>query len=497
RDVWQMVTLGRTARLGPVQGTAYWWDMPERTEGETEESIFKRREAWRSGAPIPLVWRDLPAESTFPASWGRLNDEVISWLRMSWWEAIDMFGTASLGDSLPPTAERYESVIVCIYSNRNWLVYCLMLQNETGVGIGPINIHRQPDKIVRKFQHNLGRSAIRILPGATSGRREDGRFWRSALFAVAPLIKNADRLLTLGGTSIEMDALPMLKRTRFLNPSGDQLATESTIRAGDIYDAWLDPDTGHAEDIAPILSQNGATDVLNMVLLFLERTSTISGAVEALEGGLGPSGMPAWSKNASIETAVGKLKPITEGVVNGDLDSAEMIIKSVVEFGEKIDLFNVDRGQVTLDPEKLKGFAATLKAEYTLKLPTNWRADFDLGMSIIERAAASGAPIDAFFIMERFMGIEQPFLHWQGAIERKALTSPEFTKYLVGKQLELLAIRKEQEQGMTAEEAAMALGEAGVSGAPLQVVSRGVNGAGPSSAPAGGATPQQSQSILG
>ena len=148
------------------------------------------------------------------------------------------------------------------------------------------------------------------------------------------------------------------------------------------------------------------------------------------------------------------------------------------------------------DPEKLQGFAATLKAEYTLKLPTNWRADFDLGMSIIERAAATGAPIDAFFIMERFMGIEQPFIHWQGAIERKALTSKEFTQYLVGKQLELLAIRKEQELGMTADEAAIALGEAGAGGAAMQVVSGGVNGAGPQSQPAGGATPQESQGIL-
>lgn len=206
--------------------------------------------------------------------------------------------------------------------------------------------------------------------------------------------------------------------------------------------------------------------------------------------------MPAWSKNASIETAVGQLKPITDGVVNGDLDTSEMIIKSTIEFGERIHLFNVDKGKVTLDPEKLKGFAPTLKAEYTLKLPTNWRADFDLGMSIIERAASTGAPIDPFYIMERFMGIEQPFIHWQGAIERKALTSEEFTKYLVGKQLELLAIRNEQELGMTAQEATLALGEAGVEGAAMQVVSRGVSGAGPQSAPAGGATPQTSQSIL-
>ena len=494
RDVWNQVTLGRCARLGPIQGTAYWWDMPERGENESEEDIFKRREEWRSGAPIPLVWRDLPPESTFPASWGRLNDEVISWLPMTWWEAIDMFGTGSMGNLLPDTADRHQEVTVCIYSNRNHLAYCLMMKEVTGVKFLGVQITPgAPDKIVRRFRHNLGRSAIRILPGAVSGRREDGRYWRSALFQVAPLIKNADRLLTLGGTSIEMDALPVLKRRRFLNPEGEQLATEQTYRAGDIWDVWMDQDTGNAEDIAPVIQSNGATDVLNMVLLLLERTATISGAVEALEGGLGPSGMPAWSKNASIEAAKGKLQPITDGIVNADLDAAEMIISSVVELNEKIDLFNKDTGKVTLDPEKLKGFKAALKADYQLKMPTNWRADFDLGLSAMERGKASGLPIDPFYVMERFMGIEQPFLHWIDSIERAALTSDEMKAYLTGKQFELLATRNEEEQGLTAQEAAQILGEAGASGAAQQVVSRGANGAGPTSAPAGGPTPQQSQ----
>ena len=95
------------------------------------------------------------------------------------------------------------------------------------------------------------------------------------------------------------------------------------------------------------------------------------------------------------------------------------------------------------------------------------------------------------------MGIEQPFLHWEGAIERKALTSPEMTSYLVGKQLELLAATKAKAQGMNAQEAAQEAAEKGAGQGIMQVIAeRGVNGAGPQSQPAGGATPQESQSLL-
>ncbi|KKL49960.1 hypothetical protein LCGC14_2310290, partial [marine sediment metagenome] len=55
RVVWSQVALGRGAQLGPIHGTATAWDFPERGESETEEQIFKRRQAWRSSYGIPLV----------------------------------------------------------------------------------------------------------------------------------------------------------------------------------------------------------------------------------------------------------------------------------------------------------------------------------------------------------------------------------------------------------------------------------------------------------
>ena len=64
-DVFNLITLGRAARLGPVFGKAYYHDFPERGDRD-EDEWRKTLDDWKHNGPVPFVWLELQPENTFP-----------------------------------------------------------------------------------------------------------------------------------------------------------------------------------------------------------------------------------------------------------------------------------------------------------------------------------------------------------------------------------------------------------------------------------------------
>lgn len=454
---WQIVSLGRASELGIMAGSAWWHDFPIQGDGEEEEPFSKRLRQWQlSRSQTGLARISLPVESTFPASWGRIRDEVLAVKEMSWFEMRDIFSEKELAGVLPKEGDKARvdtTATLGIYSNRKYLVYVLLdIRQERSVG--PITfVHSKVEtKILRTFEHNMGRSVVRLISGASTGRHIQGQHWKSALFNVASLIQNADRLLTLAGTAVEMNTLPLMKRLRIKN-TDDQVPQDESYLSGDIWDVWLDTNTGKFEDIAPIFQTNGAKDTLDIVFSLLDRIATISGAVEVLSGAQGPAGQPAWNLAASIDQAQSTVQPITDAIVRADISDAEMILASVEQLGEKITLFHKDGSEIALDPEKVRGFAPILKAEYQVHLPAAEIARLQTGMELMASAVQGNIPISPFWTMEKYMGIEQPWEMYKDWIEVKALMDPKVVSTLVAHRLELLGVDLADELGMTAAEA--------------------------------------------
>ncbi|KKL95885.1 hypothetical protein LCGC14_1850100 [marine sediment metagenome] len=463
RERIQTVALGRKASLF-LPGNAYWWDAPVGLmDDESEKEGESRRKIWRRKAPVPILWRDLPAERTFPASLSRIDDEAISWLPSTWWELLDIFGTESqeLNALMPEKEDLYKQVTLIIYANRKYIAWAVTDSRESDdFGIGSISFHGQPPsdgQIIRIDEHGLDRCPIRIISGKTGGWKEPGIYWRSILYGARDLIASADRRLSEAATSSKFSVLPTI--LAWLREQDDEDAQERIERAlmGDIV--MLDPggDGENKEDMKPLHVPAPGSTSMDLAQVAIDMIRRLTGATESLEGGIGPASQPAWSKNFGVQIALSNLAPLTRSIVAQDIDSAEMILRCAHAFGEDIVLQRHsadDQGQIVLKPKDLLDWEPLIISEYKPKIPTDTRADLALAVDVLERIGNpnSSIPLSPPYIMENYLDIKKPFEELQRAETWRFLQSPEMKQWRMKKLLEEADVELQGDEGVSQQE---------------------------------------------
>ena len=457
REIKHMLVLGRCAQL-ILPGTAAWHDSPRFKQGagnerETNVQFMQRRKRWSRKSPIPIYWEDLSPESTFPATFGRINDEVLSTYQSSWNELLDQFTEEEIGDQLPGRAERHEQVTVVIYANRTWVTWAVLADHKTGRTVTNI-AGKFADKIIREFEHGMGRCPIRIAPGKTGPWKIAGEYWRGILYNVREMIPQADARFSEAATASHFTALPWLKYMRNRRPGEspsqasaavmEQLGMDLTVLdAGD--------ERSKGEDLLPVhMPQHGDKSLL-LGQFQLELIRRITGVTDAIEGLPGPAASTAWERNFTAELAKGFFKELTDNIVGADIDTIEQISRAAQAFGEPIILaqHSEGAGAIVLDPEQLEQFDPTFEGEYRLRLPQNRRADIEQGIGLMERVKAGELPIDLFWIMENFLDIEQPVKMFKQAVKSRFITSPRMWQWQEQKLLEEADVRIADEEGMS------------------------------------------------
>lgn len=423
RERWSMCLYGRAARL-IVPGDLYWWDFPYMASDERLDDWAKRHSEWVNRAPIPVCWVDLPAESTFPTSFGRMKEEVVSWQKVTKADLEVMFSAGELSMERELAGE--EQFLV-IYSNCGWLTYAL----TSDVSARPTTV----DKILRSEEHQLGVPAIQILPGATSGRKEPGRFWQGVSDGSIALIKAANRRLSEAATASKFDALPIFKM--WLQEE-NLLDEGSSSDRSDMFqgDLWSFRTANQAEglekeDVEALFNPQFGEKTLALAQFALQRAERNSGALEALEGVSGPSGEAAWSRNSIIEQAKMKHSRLSQAVSASDLAAAEQISRCIQAFGEDVHLTPMyGKGpRIVLKPDELANFRMVLKSEYKMKLPVSRRADIQLGVSTMQQCKEAGLPISPAWIMENVMDIAHPMEEFKRSVTWDLLMSDESKAY--------------------------------------------------------------------
>ena len=423
------VLLGRSVDL-IAKGSDYWYDSyPYKEQGESERAAAKRRDEWRRKAPLPILWTSLPPESTFPANLSTVDDEVLSTKVVSWSDIFDMFSEEEIGKSGAEVPERdsnewFSSVLLGIYSNRHSIAYMILAEQKTGPmrigghGVGGVF----PDAIIRNVEHGLNRCAIRILPGAVTGRKEPPYYWRSVLYPVMGLLEEIDKLASRAATSAKFDAFPLMKEhinELAVETEGD--GTRGDVKKffeGDIltYNAG-NAQTGEGrEDIQPVFQPEHGEQTRELLIWALDRAGQITGASPALEGVI-TANTAAWSHSWSSEMSKRKQSGLTTAVIARSIDVSESLIAATVAFDEKIPLAKPE-GETTivLDPKKLEGWRLSIAGSYEPKLPSNLRADMDAAMSLLEKSAEFGVP-SPIWILEKFGNIDNFWQHVQEGME--------------------------------------------------------------------------------
>ena len=436
RERYWMVTLGRAARM-IVPGDAYYWDFPEFEKGLTVDERYEIFSKWRRDAPLPLLWKDLLPQNTFPPTFGRMKHEVISWLDLSWHELEEVFSDKELEaitNRKTDFADEGEAFRLLIFSNVKWLSY------------GVTNKDNSLAVKLRNYEHKLKRPAIKILAGMVSGIKQPGKYWQSVLEDVRSLIPQVDRRLSEAATASKFDSLPLFKQ--WLNQGSDAAGMEKFFE-GDIIPLQQaqGPDQPK-EDIEPLFSPKFGEKTLTLAQFGLARIERITGAVESLEGAFGPSGQPAWSRNFAVEIAKAKFSELTDAVVASDVDAGDSIMRAIEAFGEIVKVAPA----INLDPKDMPNFRVALKGEYKLSVPVSKRANWDSGLSFMERSRAAGLPISPATVMGEFMDIEDPFREYEDTLVWDFLLSPQVKELYQNRLVKELEGELAEAEGMDLEE---------------------------------------------
>jgi hypothetical protein len=422
RQTKQLIGLGREAGIY-LPGSAYWSEKyPKKRDDETEVDFQKRTADWRRKAPIPILWRDLPAESTFPPSMGSLNDLALSTLKTTWYELSDIFSAEELSGAIPEEKENwFEPVKLVIYANRKFVAYGVIVDQEPHRVMGFEFGGAKDTKILRSIEHGMNRCPIRILAGLTGTAKVPGEHWKSVLHDVRFMIPQLDRRASEAATASYVSVMPWLKGW-FQEDEGEEGGSRimKLLQQDFVQLKAGTPDEGR-EDIEAIHIPEFGKQNAELIGLLRDTIRDQTGAHEALSGGALAASMPAWSLNQITEQAKSRLKELTTAIVAAHIDHAETLMAAVEAFGEPIELMRSDDegGTVLLDPKDLPSWVPRLKGEYKLQSPTSRIAMIQTAIQALVMITQHRLPLSRFRIMEVMLDSEQPFEEFkQSEIER-------------------------------------------------------------------------------
>lgn len=456
KDVrFEQILLGHGAQLGPMPGGAYWWDFPGKASGETERQWEEKYEEWREAGPLPFCYVPLPADSTYPASLGLVNDLCISAMAVSYWDLREMFSPEELERTVSGEELKVnETFTLVMASNREYLAYALA--DVAGKGFLGTNLFRgKEDKLLRSVEHGMGRSVIRIPPGITRTKHRSadgyGYYWLPAIYHVADLIVQADRMLSVAATAAKQDALPTMKRFTSSDIDSEGAAGKMEwVQEGDIIDFPMNPEGRKLGDMEPMIQPQYGESTQALVAWLLGRTERLGGAGEVMEGMSAET--TAWATNQAIQLATSRHSELTDAMAAADMDDIEMIMRATEVHGHKIDLRQAEGGNIALMPEQMANWRPAIKGEYKPRTPVNRIALLQTGVAMMQAAAQVGVPLPVDYIMEDVMDIEQPWEMYKRWVMWKAALDPRTYDRLYARRMDEADATLSAEEGISPEQ---------------------------------------------
>ena len=462
RERIQTVALGRCARIF-LAGQSIWFDAPVIGDNEKETTFKERKKLWRRKNPVPIYWRDLPAEHTFPAHLSRIHDEAISWVVSSWVELVDLFGEVDAGKAGLPEERNdwYKQVTLITYANRDhvaWVVndYNGPKDERDPMLIGDISIGGEKpndNQIIRSIKHGLDTCPIRIIAGKTGGWKEPGIYWRSVLFGSKDLIKSADRRLSEVATSSKEGVLPTL--VAYLRDASEEGAAAKieTAMKTDVFILSAGGDGEPPEKIEALHVPPPGDTSLQLFALAMDRAASLSGATAGLEGiPLGAS-QPAWGQSFQAAQAVESLAAVTRGIVAQDSDTASMLIRCVSSWGEDIELqrhSEHDQGRIILKHENIRDWEPLADVTYKPRVIIDKKSDLSLVIDVLERIGNedSNIPLSPPYVLKNFLDIENPLEEFERAEKWRFLMSKEMRQSRMAHLLREAQVELDNDEGM-------------------------------------------------
>ena len=461
RSTKRLVALGRRVELC-LAGDAAWGESVPRfqqgagNERETNVTFMERRLAWNAVSPLPIFLQDLPPESTFPPSFGHIDDEMLSVKDTTWAELLDQFTAAELGELLPEVGKRHEPVTSVIHCNREYVTWGIIARDKSRKFAGMFG-GEFADHIIRSYKHKMGRCPMRLISAMTGFNQRPGEFWQSVLYNVLDMIPQNDARWSELATASKFSAFPWFKWLR--SRDSEQDATKAAAMMKELMELDILPlnaggEGQNAEDFGPIHFPNFAQLTQLLADGQFELIRREAGALDAIEGQPGSTGT-AWEVAFRHAEAQSSLSELTLGVIESDRDRFEQIMRATVAWDEDIILqqHGEEGGSLVLKPSEVKGRIPVLSGTYELQLPQNVQARISQGVDILERVVNNPAmAIDPNRIKEEMLGIRQPAEEAVEAMKTRLMTGDRMMKFQEDLLMQEMDIGIADQEGMSVEE---------------------------------------------
>ena len=408
-DTWQLLVgdglgIGRMVDI-VLAANGYWWDYPKDLPEDLEER-HEALKAWQQAAPVPTIWRHIPAETAFPPSLGRMSDEVLVVQNILLADVLDHYGASEtvlkLKDGLKDTkgAYLYEPVELLTYANRKYMAWGL----RHGA-FGPSGA----TELLQTYEHNMDVCPIRITPTFIDPRKKPGRYWTCPAMEAVHLVKSLDKRMSEWATFSRMSVGSWVFEVFSDDLAAEGTANDLTKRQwGDATLLRVNPENGQRENIRSVAPPEVGQSISELVSLGLSLIERKTGISPALAGqGLGGGDVAAASIKINTSLAQELYKPASINLTRHGKSVGERVLAAVAAFGETARLsLQGESGEgrtLELTPEEAKGWVVNVKAELEPQFEVTRHADMGIYLRGVEMAAQGMRPWGDRYGIERLL----------------------------------------------------------------------------------------------
>lgn len=413
--VFDTLWLGRGCDIVLAGGPAYWFEFPFMGENESLEEWHERHHDWRARAPLPLLWRHLPAESTWPSTLSRLDDEAICFLTLTAWDLLHHFerskteGTAAFQGALDSKRiKRSDEITLSIYTDKEYISFAVLDERLGGYSGIPILSDRK-GLLLQNYPHSQGSNPIRFVSGFTSSRKQPGRYWESMLFHTRSLLESLDSRMSEWATNSRRTGLAPWKMW-LTSPFTE--GSESDKRKFPEGGPWMFKmgSDGQKEDaIAAELPRQSET-IPQLAQLTMQLFERITGLTAPLSG----QGLTSVESAAQLRFASDLARelyfPVSASLTRHAKSIGERILEAAVAWNDDI-VFQVhgEEGEkeLTLTPEQAQGWRVRVTAKLEPQVLAAQTAQEGIGIQLLGMPPEVRRMDDAY-LLEHYFRIEKP-----------------------------------------------------------------------------------------
>lgn len=351
-NTWHSVTqdalvFGRGLSTMPPAAGIYWKDYPTMDQDIEDPAEYnKRTETWKKGNRLPLAWRHVPVEKSYPDFDDFGLGEIATTEERTLRQLIRQYPKKEGTLKKEYGSDLAKKLNFVKYADRNVLAYYLEPEKAAN------------SSLLYSMPHHCGEVPYVYIKGRTSSSKKPEHAVKSLLYHMEPLILYMEKLLMQKGTAIRIWCWPQLKVTRKLDSpmgeDGNPITRRFDLEAGTTIELL------EGEDVQFLVWTGSPPDIDEQVAI-IQRYLDRMGLSSVMYGTTAADASSGYAINTLIQAAQALFGPIAENLADGYTRLGILGLKNVELLGQRVYVYKKPTGGwISLD-------GATIQSYYNIR----------------------------------------------------------------------------------------------------------------------------------